>query len=208
MDGVLLDTEPLYTQAIQEVVAEFGKVYDWSVKVQVMGRDATEAARHMVAALGLPLGPEELLRRSVPILERLMEAAPEMAGAQALARRLRERGVGMAVATSGSTALTRLKTRRHAWFDLFGAVVCGDHPEVQRAKPAPDIFLAAARAIAAPPESCLVFEDSVAGVRAARAAGMQVIALPDPAVDPGLFGEAHQVVRGFAELSVDDLGLA
>jgi pseudouridine-5'-monophosphatase len=77
---------------------------------------------------------------------------------------------------------------------------------VARPKPAPDIFLAAAQDLGAPPESCLVFEDSPFGVEAARAAGMQVIALPDPAMDRDRYATADAVVAGFAELTFDRLG--
>jgi pseudouridine-5'-monophosphatase len=84
--------------------------------------------------------------------------------------------------------------------------VCGDDPRVARAKPAPDIFLAAAQDLGAPPADCLVFEDSPFGVEAARAAGMQVIALPDPAMDRARYAPADAIVAGFGELTLDRLG--
>jgi pseudouridine-5'-monophosphatase len=79
-------------------------------------------------------------------------------------------------------------------------VVSGDHPDVRELKPAPDIFLTAARAISGPPERCLVLEDSPAGVSAGRAAGMTVIAIPDPALPDDRFPEADLLVRSYAEL--------
>ena len=101
-----------------------------------------------------------------------------------------------------------VKTRQHrAWMSLFAAVVCGDDPRVKRGKPAPDIFLAAARDLGADPETCLVFEDSPFGVRAALAAGMQVVAMPDPNMDRARYADAHLVVDGFHACSLEDLGL-
>jgi beta-phosphoglucomutase-like phosphatase (HAD superfamily) len=112
----------------------------------------------------------------------------------------------MAIATSTETRLFRTKAAPHReWLSIFGAVVCGDDARVTQPKPAPDIFLAAARDLRAEPADCAVFEDSPFGVQAALAAGMQVIALPDPAMDRARFGGADAVLTGFAELLPDDL---
>ena len=93
-----------------------------------------------------------------------------------------------------------LKTSHLPWFRVFSAVVSGDHPEVRALKPAPDIFLAAARAIGGHPARCLVIEDSPAGVLAARAAGMSVVAIPDAALPSDRFADAQLIVRSYAEL--------
>lgn len=200
LDGVLLDTEGLYTQATQTVVGHFGKSFDWALKSRMMGRDALEAARVLVATLELPITAEEYLRRQQPLTEVLFRTATEIPGAQAFVTSLSERGHVLAVGTSSTLDHFQLKTGHHAWFSLFSAVVSGDHPEVRQLKPAPDIFLAAARAIGAEPSGCLVVEDSPAGVSAARAAGMTVVAIPDSALPDARFGEAHLIVRSYAEL--------
>jgi pseudouridine-5'-monophosphatase len=98
-----------------------------------------------------------------------------------------------------------LKVKNHSWFAAFDAVVCGDDARVRAKKPAPDIFLAAASDVGGTSESCVVFEDSLAGLEAALAAKMRVIALPDPALDPLAFARAHRVVRGFHEVTWSDL---
>src|SRR5262245_21496501 len=204
LDGVLLDTEPLYTKAIAEVAARFGKVYDWSVKRHCIGRGTLEAARIIVDALALPLSPEALVHELDCVLTDLFARAPAFPGAEAFSRALADRGVPLAIATSTEAPLYAIKAAPHrAWLAIFGAAVCGDDPRVGRPKPAPDIFLAAARDLGAPPETCLVFEDSPFGVEAARAAGMQVIALPDPAMDRARYAHADAVVAGFAELTPD-----
>ena len=207
LDGVLLDTEPLYTEANAQVAARFGKVYDWSVKRDCIGRGALDAARIIVDALALPLSPAALLQEREQILKVLVARAPAMRGAEAFTRALAARGVPLAIATSTEAPLFAIKTARHRdWLAIFGAAVCGDDPRVARPKPAPDIFLAAARDLGAPPESCLVFEDSPFGVEAARAAGMQVIALPDPAMDRARYAHADAVLSGFGDLTPDLLG--
>ena len=200
LDGVLLDTEKLYTQATQEVVGEYGKTFDWTLKVQMMGRHELEGANLLVQALDLPISAEEYLRRQAPLMDRLFLTAAEVPGAEQFVSVLAQRGHALAVGTSSIRRLYDLKTAHHPWFSAFSAVVSGDHPEVRELKPAPDIFLAAARAIAGEPARCLVVEDSPAGVLAARAAGMSVVAIPDPALSDDRFGHAHLIVRSYAEL--------
>jgi pseudouridine-5'-monophosphatase len=207
MDGVLLDTEPCYTAATNAVLAGFGKFSDWSTKGNMIGRPALEAAQYLVEAVGLPISAEEYLERREDQLRALLRSAGEIPGAQAFTRALAARGVPLAIATSTETALFALKTNHHrSWMSLFSSVVCGDDPRVKRGKPAPDIFLAAAQDLGAVPESCLVFEDSPFGVRAARAAGMQVIAMPDPNMDVARYADAHLVIAGFHECSLAELG--
>jgi len=207
LDGVLLDTEPLYTTATAHVAARFGKIYDWSVKRDCIGRGTFEAARIIVDALGLPLTPEALVRERDVVLIELLARASAIPGAEAFTRALAAHGVPLAIATSTEAPLYAIKAAAHrSWLDIFAAAVCGDDPRVARAKPAPDIFLAAAKDLGAPPASCVVFEDSPFGVEAALAAGMQVVALPDPAMDRGRYAGADAVVAGFGELTVDGLG--
>jgi pseudouridine-5'-monophosphatase len=200
LDGVLLDTEKLYTEATQRVLGEFGKTFDWGLKSQMMGRHELEAAQLLVDALGLPITAAEYLKRQLPMAEALFLDAEEVTGAQAFVEVLVARGHALAVGTSSTRRLYDLKTGHLPWFSAFSAVVSGDHPEVRELKPAPDIFLAAARAICGAPARCLVIEDSPAGVLAARAAGMSVIAIPDAALSDERFQQADLIVRSYAEM--------
>jgi pseudouridine 5'-phosphatase len=204
MDGVLLDTEIFYTQVTQRIVGRHGKVFDWSVKRHMVGRPAIESARYLVAALELPFTPEEYLVEREAELAALMPEAEPMPGAVALTTSLRNAGLHLAVATSSSRRFFDLKTSRHrAWFETtFHAVVVGDDPRVRAGKPAPDIFLCAARELGADPRDCAVVEDSPAGVRAGCAAGMQVVAVPYPGMDSDHVGEADLVASSLEQLSV------
>ncbi|HTB75363.1 MAG TPA: HAD-IA family hydrolase [Polyangiaceae bacterium] len=205
LDGVLLDTERLYTEATQAIVGRFGKTFTWDIKRDAMGRDADLSARIVLERLGVPLTSQEFLAERGPILESLVARCQAMEGAEAFVRTLVAQGVPVAVATSSDRRLYELKVRPHAWFDLFSAVVCGDDPRVGAKKPAPDIFLVAARDLGAEPPLCLVFEDSLAGVEAALRAGMRVVALPDAAAGPEHgqhFRSAHHVLNGWGEASM------
>ncbi|HEV7731116.1 MAG TPA: HAD-IA family hydrolase [Candidatus Binatia bacterium] len=209
MDGVLLDTERLYTEATQQIVGRFGKTFDWSVKGNMIGRPALDSARYLVATLDLPITAEQYLAEREVLFETLMPTAEPMPGARALTAALHDRGVPLAVATSSTGDIVALKTRRHrAWFEHdFRVIVVGDDPRIARGKPAPDIFLLAARELGAEPAACVVIEDAPSGVAAARAAGMQVIAVPDPGMDRARYTDADLVVDSLTVLAPVDLGL-
>jgi pseudouridine-5'-monophosphatase len=207
LDGVLLDTEPLYTQATQQVLSPYGKEYTWELKVQMMGRDSQSTAEFLVAALGLPITAEQYIARRKPLLEQACRQAAAFPGAEQLVRSLHARGIPMALATSGEAPLTRAKAVRHPWFELFSSVLCGDDPRLCHPKPAPDIFLLAARELEVPPERCVVFEDSLAGVQAARAARMQVIAVASPQMDRSRYGADVPIVSSLSGVDLTMLGL-
>ena len=119
-----------------------------------------------------------------------------MRGAQQLVRHLKQHQVPIAVGTSSSQMSFGEKITRHGdWFALFDTIVTADDPEVTAAKPAPDIFLTAARRLGVAPGECLVFEDSPFGVTAAKAAGMRVLAVPDPAMADTKFAHADGILR-------------
>jgi pseudouridine-5'-monophosphatase len=203
MDGVLLDTETLYTEATQHIVGRFGKTYDWSVKANMIGRPAMDSARYLVETLALPISPDEYLSERAVIFEELMPTAEAMPGARELTTFLAARGIPMAVASSSSRAMFDLKTTRHReWFTTFDVVVLGDDPRIHRGKPAPDIFLVAAGALGAAAHRCLVIEDAPAGVDAARAAGMQVVAIPDPGMDRTRLAHADLILNSLIEVNV------
>ncbi len=209
MDGVLLDTERFYTQVTQEIVGRYGKTFDWSVKGNMIGRKALDSARYLVETLELPIAPEEYLREREAGLAALMPTAEALPGARELTTALLVRGVPQALATSSSRAMFELKTRRHAqWFaGVFWVVITGDDPRLHRGKPAPDIFLLAAQDLGADPATCVVFEDAPAGVEAARAAGMQVIAVPDAAMDRTRYAAADLVLDTLVDVDIEMLNV-
>ena len=208
LDGVLLDTEPFYTQVTQEIVARYGKTFDWSIKSRMIGRPSIESARYLIESLELPITPEDYLRERAGRLEALFRETPAVRGAERFTRAVAERGIPQAVATSSEKRLFDLKVLRHRqWFALFAAVVTGDDPRVAAGKPAPDIFLRAAEDIGVAPAQCLVIEDAPAGVLAARSAGMRVVALPDPAMDRARYADADLVVDGFDDPALGRLSI-
>lgn len=208
MDGVLLDTEPHYTAASTEVCRRYGREFTYAHKSRMLGRRALAAADWLVAELGLPLTGAGFLREREPILDALFAVARPMPGAVELTAHLSTHRVPHAVASSSSRRNFAIKTDAHAgWFARFDAVVLGDDPEVHEGKPAPDIFLTAARRLGVEPSACLVVEDSPAGVAAARAAGMRVVCVPDPNIEAALFPPADQVLPSLLAFRPREWGL-
>ena len=196
MDGLLLDTESIYTEVTQMIVGRYDKVFDWSVKSHMIGRDSYESATYLVNALDLPFTPEYYLEERNELLNERFPFAQPKPGARELIAMLSELKIPIAVATSSKDHHFKLKTSKHQqWFALFDTIVTSDHADVTRAKPAPDIFLTAAKELGYAPENCLVFEDAPSGVEAARTAGMSVIAVPDPAMSHDKFADANEVLN-------------
>ncbi len=206
-DGLLLDTEPFYTKAHQIIAARYGKVFDWTVKSRMIGLRAEDSAHVLINSLQLPYSVEEYLEERKHLLVDMFPHADPMPGAVRLTRHLHEIGIPQAVATSSDSYYFQLKITKHEeWFRIFQCVVMGNDPEIKNGKPAPDIFLLAAKRMQADPAHCLVFEDSPAGVEAARAAGMYVVAVPDPNMDDKVYAGAHQIIRSLEDLDLPGWG--
>lgn len=208
MDGLLLDTEGVYTEVTDLIARRYGKTFDWAIKQNTIGRGARDFSDYVIKALELPLSVDEFLETRQPMLDERFPLAPAMPGAEALVRHLAASGIPIAVGTSSSIHYFHAKTERHqAWFELFETVVTADHPEVGAAKPAPDIFLVAASKLGVAPADCLVFEDSPFGVTAAKAAGMFAVAVPDSHMPLEQYEHADLVLGSLADFPLEAWGL-
>lgn len=174
MDGVLIDSGAHHRDAWRLLLADLGLTPAPDFWRLTIGRPAEEA---VTLLLGRPVGPVEaarLARRKREHYARLAERGMlPIAGAPAFVAALARQGVPRAVATSASRRdvddlLTEVGVRRH-----FEVIVTAD--DVQRGKPDPEVYVRAAQGLGLPAAGCIVFEDSVVGVRAARGAGMRVI---------------------------------
>ncbi len=208
MDGLLLDTEGIYTEVTQIIAQRYGRTFDWSVKQNIIGRGAEDLARYVVKALELPISAEEFLVIREPLMRERFPRAPAMPGARELVEHLKANNIPIAVGTSSSSQSFAQKTTQHRdWFALFDTIVTADDPEVGAAKPAPDIFLTAARRLGVAPEDCLVFEDSPFGVTAAKAAGMTAVAVPDAAMADEKYAHADRILRSLKAFEPQAYGL-
>ena len=208
MDGLLLDTEIIYTQVTQRIVGRFGKTFDWSLKGNMIGLPDTVSANYLVRALQLPISVEDYLHERDQLLRAKFPSCKAMPGAENLIRHLHNHHIPIAVATSSSREFFALKTSNHQdWFELFNIVVTGDDPDVKRGKPAPDIFNVASKRLAASPQNTLVFEDAPSGLAAGIAAGMRVIVVPDPNMDKSRYRRAERILNSLKEFNPAEFGL-
>ncbi|XP_011193537.1 probable pseudouridine-5'-phosphatase isoform X3 [Zeugodacus cucurbitae] len=211
MDGLLLDTEKLYSQATQEILDPYGKTYTWDVKVSVMGLQTQQVAEAIVDAYKLPISWEEYAQKQRDRTEILMTEAELMPGAERLLRHLHANNIPIALATSSGEHMVEIKITKHRYvFGLFHHRVCGStDQEVKEGKPSPDIFLIAASRFPDKPDpsKCLVFEDAPNGVQAALSAGMQVVMVPDELVTDELRKGATQVLHSLEDFCPEKFGL-
>jgi HAD superfamily hydrolase (TIGR01509 family) len=176
-DGVLVDSEPIANRVFAEVVTEEGLPTSYADSVaRYLGRSFAECAADVVRELGRPLRTDLLGEYERRCAERLRASLKPVPGVVDLLDTLVAAGVPRCVASSGTPSLVALKLSVTGLDSYFG-----DHvfttAMVDRGKPAPDLFLFAARRCGVDPADCVVIEDSPAGVRAARAAGAAVIGL-------------------------------
>ena len=199
-DGLLLDTERLNRQVNQAIASRYGKVFDETVHRQIIGRTAPDSAQIMIDRLDLPITIDDYLQQRYDLVTDLYPTAQPLPGAKILTEHFAAHGIPQAIATSSIRQRFNQKFTRHqSWMQLFACIVTGDDEAINHGKPAPDTFLVTAERFGADPVNCLVFEDSPAGVLAAKKAGMAVVAVPAADSDRTVFQLADSVVNSLLE---------
>jgi HAD superfamily hydrolase (TIGR01509 family) len=182
LDGVLVDSEQVWDDARRELAAERGGIWTGDATRAMMGMSSLEWSRYMHDELGVDLEPAEISAAVVEKLERLYRRElPLLPGAREAVRALGERWP-LGLASSSNREIIDLVLELSGLADAFAATVSSE--EVARGKPAPDVYLEAARRLSVPASECAAVEDSTNGLRAAAAAGTTVIALPNPTFPP------------------------
>jgi HAD superfamily hydrolase (TIGR01509 family) len=201
LDGVLIDSEGLWNEARRALTLESGGRWTEDASRAMMGMSSTEWSSYMHDELGVDLPPEEISSRIVARLEELYRRElPLLPGASEAVRGLAGRWP-LGLASSANRHIIDLVLELSGLRSRFAATVSSE--EVARGKPAPDVYLEAARRLDVAPAACAAVEDSTNGLRAAAAAGMTVIAVPNREFPPS--GEALSlaaaVVGSLAELT-------
>jgi HAD superfamily hydrolase (TIGR01509 family) len=182
LDGVLVDSEQVWDEARQEVVAGHGGRWQDSATTDMLGMSSPEWSAYLRDELGVPLDAQEI---NGEVVRRMQEGyaagLPLLPGALAAVRALASRWP-LGLASSSNREIIDVFLDAAGVRDAFGATVSSE--EVARGKPAPDVYLAAARELGVAPERCVAIEDSSNGLRSAAAAGMAVIAVPNAHYPP------------------------
>jgi 16S rRNA pseudouridine516 synthase len=201
MDGVLADSEELWTEIDAQLLGEHGVAYAGEHKADVLGTNFPAALGFYRKRYELRTTIEELILRRHQIAADFYATRIGMfASAPRVLQTLKQRGYKIALATSSIRPLAEPWLARHELAQYFNAVTTGE--EVKNGKPAPDIYLEAARRVGIAPENCLVVEDALAGVQSGKSAGMTVFAIPDARwVDVQKFnGFADKILASLDEL--------
>jgi HAD superfamily hydrolase (TIGR01509 family) len=201
LDGVLIDSEPRWDRARRDVAAENGGHWGPGATEAMQGMSSPEWSAYLHDELGVQLPPERIVG---DVVERLLrsyaEGLPLLPGAvEAVRRTAREWPLGLA--SSSNRPVIDAVLQLSGLAGMFRVTVSSE--EVSHGKPAPDVYLEAARLLGRLPDRCAAVEDSGNGIRAAAAAGMHVVAIPNPAYPPGpdALARAAVVLGSLAELT-------
>ena len=203
LDGVLVDSEQLWNQAKEELVREAGGRWREDAPRAMMGMSSTEWSAYMRDELGVDRDTDEINRDVVGRIERLYRAElPLLPGAAPTVHALSGRWP-LGLASSSNREIIDLVLDLAGLADSFVATVSSE--EVDRGKPAPDVYLETARRVGVQADRCVAIEDSSNGLRAAVAAGMAVIAVPNPHYPPDedALGLAAASVHSLRDLTPD-----
>ena len=179
MDGLLLDTETLWHAAETDLFARHGGTFTWDDKMAVIGTSYDFTSTYFADRLGMPRerGPELVSEMLELMHERVRRAVDARPGAVELVARLRRLdGVALGLASNSPRYLVDDALATAGMSDVFGVIVTSD--DVERAKPAPDIYLLACERLGVTPAEAVALEDSASGIAAAKAAGLTVIGVP------------------------------
>uniref|UniRef100_A0A3B6GUK2 Riboflavin kinase n=1 Tax=Triticum aestivum TaxID=4565 RepID=A0A3B6GUK2_WHEAT len=177
LDGTLLDTERATRDVLKEFLGTYGKVPDAAKEEKRLGQMHRESTTGIIADYGLPITVEEYSEAIYPLYIKRWQRARPLPGVNRLLKHLHKNGVPLALASNSIRRNIDHKILKLGELkDCFSVVLGGD--QVPHGKPCPDIFLEAAKRLGVNPSSCLVIEDSLVGVQAAKASGAKVVAVP------------------------------
>ena len=203
MDGLLLDTEQLWDEVRENLARERGGRWSESAQSDMMGMSSPEWSRYMHDVVGLDEPPDEIADEVVHrMAEQYREHLPLLPGAKEAVARLAARWP-LGLASSSNRPLIDLALEVGGLAPFFSATVSSE--EVERGKPAPDVYLEATRQLGVEPMRAAAVEDSRSGIRSAHAAGLRVIAIPNAHYppDPETLGLADSVLSSLEELDAN-----
>ena len=228
MDGLLINTEDLYSEAYQSVCDEFGVTYTFEMKSKIMGMKYIDGMKILLPLLGIEdkISGEEFVKRLNRKFPEYFPKAKILPGVENLIKHLKKNGIPFGISTGSSNEAFEMKeTNLKSFFAEFDFILkCGSDPDIKQGKPGPDPYLVASKRFSSlpicklvpylpiftvflAPENCLAFEDSPNGVLSARAAGMQCVMIPDRRLDRALTKKATLVLDSMEDFKPELFGL-
>ncbi|EFO18120.2 HAD-superfamily hydrolase [Loa loa] len=217
LDGVLIDSERVNFQIYQKIWSKYGKIFTPELMLRITGTPISNSAPFLIQHFNMDgqLSTEEYRKQYNALADELLAKCPLVPGIMRLVRHLAKHKIHMAICTSSNKIEFDAKMAMHKeLLDLFSLIVlAGGDPEIKRGKPAPDPFLVTMNRFKERVESAanvLVFEDSANGVRAAIAAGMQVVMVPDMSYmkpPEEVIDKIGCILKNFEEFKPESMGL-
>ncbi|MBQ3584891.1 MAG: HAD family phosphatase [Lachnospiraceae bacterium] len=200
MDGVLVDSEPVHMEAFKRLAEGLGIAFERDYYLQFVGSTTDHMWNKVIADYDLKLSKDELMELSNQYVREINGEAgyPVMAGAAELIRKLADSDLKLAVASSSGMERIESTLDKLGVKPLFDGVVSG--MQVANPKPAPDTFLAAATMLGVNPDECIVIEDSLNGMKAAKHAGMICVMYENLSLGSVNSSYADYIIQGFEEL--------
>ncbi|KAK1375252.1 Riboflavin kinase [Heracleum sosnowskyi] len=206
LDGTLLNTDGIVSDVLKVYLVNHGKQWDGREAQQIVGKTLSEAAAVIIDDYGLSISADELISEFTPMLSDQWCNIKALPGASRLIKHFRGENVQMALASNSPRVNIEAKVSyQSGWKESFSVVIGGD--EVTAGKPSPEIFLEAAKKLNIDPSKCLVIEDSLTGVMAAKAAGMKVVAVPSLQKQSHLYTAADEAINSLLDLQPEKWGL-
>ncbi|EXB51821.1 putative pseudouridine-5'-monophosphatase [Morus notabilis] len=205
LDGTLLE-DGVVSDVLKVYLVKYGKQWDGRESKKIVGKMPLEIVAAIIEDYELPCTTEELVSEITPMFSNKWSNIKALPGANRLIKHFSSQKVPLALASNSPKEIIEAKISSHSgWKESFSFIIGGD--EVSLGKPSPEIYLEAAKRLNIEPSSCLVIEDSLPGVTAGKAAGMEVVAVPSMPKQSHLYTAADEVFNSLLDLRPEKWGL-
>ena len=204
MDGVIIDSEPLWEKAERILLNRKGIEYDHNYRDKIMGLNQDDSARVLKETFNLKEPIETIISERIDILLRIYEEYLELVpGFLKLLKKLTHHNFLLALASSSPKIVIDYVLNKFSLYEYFQVVVSGD--SVEHGKPFPDIYLLASDKLGIKPNESVVIEDSINGLNASKRAGMFCIVLPDKSLNKNDYHEADLIINSLDNIRIKTL---
>ncbi|KAL4573235.1 hypothetical protein LXL04_020034 [Taraxacum kok-saghyz] len=206
LDGTLLNTEQVTKDLLKEFLVRYGKVVDMEKENKRLGMIHHESAIAIVKDYDLPITPQQYSQSIMPMYHEKWLHAKSLPGVNRLLKHLHNHGVPFALASNSISKNVQVKvSSQKGWKEYFSVILGSD--QVKSGKPSPDLFLEAANKLGVDASCCLVIEDSLVGIKAGKAAKMQVVAVPSIQSESDQYSIADYIIHSFLDFKPELWGL-
>lgn len=202
MDGVIIDSEPLWEKAEIQLIQKHGKTYTNSYRKKIIGLNQKDSVNLLINTFDLNASVKEIVEQRKNILIEIYNNELKVfPGIINLLEEVRAKGYKTGLATGSPESVINFVVEKFGLQDFFSVIVSGD--SATEGKPSPEIYLTTAEKLGSTPENCIAIEDSVNGVLSVKNAGMYCVAVPHPELDIQLYRTADFIYENISRINID-----